>query len=121
MTAATNQNYELRSDSRVETEFCAWFMPGDSSMAQKVKVLDLSQGGARLQFENWPDRSKKFDIVLSLPEGLNSSRIACERRWMMNNVVGAKFLSPLPFDVLSRIVAFCDGTKNCAGPAPDPS
>ncbi|MEZ5997065.1 MAG: PilZ domain-containing protein [Hyphomonas sp.] len=113
MTPATNQNsYELRSEARVETEFCAWYIPSTDGMAQKVKVLDLSQGGARFQFENWADRSRRFDVVLSLPDGFSSSRIPCEWRWQMSNVVGAKFLNPLPFDLFMRLSAYCNGPSD---------
>ena len=119
MPEAVNQSADIRREERVETEFCAWYIPEGNSIAQKVKVRDLSQHGVKLEFPNWPDRSRRFHLALTLPGELKSARIECEWRWQLNQTIGAQFRQPLPFELLGKITDSCDGSATCLGNPPD--
>ncbi|MCA8899795.1 MAG: PilZ domain-containing protein [Hyphomonas sp.] len=105
MSAELKQHYEVRSEDRAAVELTAWYVPSDQSRAQRVIVKNLSQSGAKIEFANCPDRSRRFYLALSLPGEGGSKRVECEWRWQINCAVGVQFVRPLPFDLMGQVLA----------------
>ncbi len=94
--ARFKQSYiERRRSLRENVQFPAWIDIGDGSQPRNCTVLDVSDGGARIEIAFPAELPKEFWLVLSRDR---TRRRYCRRAWRSTTEIGVEYLGPLQSD-----------------------
>ena len=79
----------MRRESRQQIDRPAWISVGDDFPLRNCRLIDLSEGGARLVLEDADGLPKNFSLWLSR---YGQPRYWCEVIWSCDNAIGVQFL-----------------------------
>lgn len=80
----------LRQEPRDRIERRAWISVGDGAPLRRCTLIDISDSGAKLAFDDIDELPNKFSLWLSR---YGHPRYVCNIVWSRQNTIGVKFSS----------------------------
>ena len=92
--------FQMRHTSRETANLPAWIESHNSSLLERCKLVDISEKGARLTFDDIDNLPEQFNLHLSR---VGQSPKQCRIIWRRGNEIGVEFTGLVPVDAVSPV------------------
>jgi hypothetical protein len=92
--------FQMRQAARKSVHRAVWINVGDGQPLRKCMLVDLSDSGAKLEFEDNDEMPNTFSLLLSR---FGQSHTACRVAWRRDNAIGVHFVHRRENKIVQKI------------------